>query len=100
MDLRQALQQVDASTAQAFVSAARHVIDALLIEARRVQAQQPPAARDYRGAALPRESPAGGWLAHEELALTAQRMAEAIAAERWVDGALFAVRMLAMLGAV
>ncbi|MBI5863269.1 MAG: hypothetical protein HZB38_01905 [Planctomycetes bacterium] len=82
--MKQAAQAVDGRTARAFVSAARHFIDALLIEGQRVASTATP--------------PAGGWLSSEELRGATQRMSEAIAAERWVDGALAVVRVLVLLG--
>ncbi len=100
MDLTKLLQSIDTNTAQAFVTAARHVIDALLIEGERIQETQTPPTVDYENAELPRSSPAGGWLSHSELRQAAQRMAEAIAAEKWADGVLFAIRALALLGAI
>ncbi|MEP0845587.1 MAG: hypothetical protein HRF50_02070 [Phycisphaerae bacterium] len=98
MNLRTLASAVDAPTARAFVSAARHVIDALLIEAARVQQAQSPAPRDYENAGLPRTTPAGAWIAHDELRETARRMGEAIAAEKWTDGVLFAIRVFTQLG--
>ena len=98
MDLRTILNGIDAETARAFVTAARHAIDALLIEAERVRQMQTPALRDYNTAGLPRGTPPGGWLAHEELRETARRMAEALATEKWVDGFIAAVQVLRMLG--
>lgn len=100
MDLRTLVQNIDAATARAFVQAGRHVIDALLIEAQRVRAVQTPAPRDYNAAELPRETPAGGWLGHDELKATARELAEALAAERWVDGVLLTIRALSFVGGV
>jgi hypothetical protein len=94
MDLRKLLQNVDGETARAFVSAASHVIDALLFEAARVQELETPGARDYESATLSRAAPAGGWLSHEELRQTTQKMSEAIAAEKWADGVAFAIGLL------
>lgn len=98
MDLRSVLTNIDAQTAQAFVAAARHVIDALLIEGERVRQTQTPEARDYNQAGLPRDAAAGGWLSHEELRDTARRMAEAVAAEKWTDGFVAALQLLAAVG--
>ncbi len=98
MDMRSVLASIDAQTAQAFVTAARHVIDALLIEGERVQQTQTPAARDYSQAELSRATPAGGWLSHEELRDVARRMAEAVAAEKWTDGFVAALELLAVVG--
>jgi hypothetical protein len=98
MDLKTLLQRIDVETARAFVIAARHVIDAMLIEAERIREVQTPAVRDYNAATLPRESPGGGWLSHDELRGTTQKMAEAMAAEKWTDGLLFAIRLLKTLG--
>lgn len=98
MDLAGIVNQIDAGTARSFVSAARHFIDALLIEGQRVQSTATPQPRDYNaGAGLSRETPAGGWIGDEELRGTMQRMAESLAAEKWTEGAVFAVRALAML---
>ncbi|MFQ5805330.1 MAG: hypothetical protein ACE5I3_02640 [Phycisphaerae bacterium] len=94
MDLRKLLRNIDAETARAFVSATRHVMDALLFEVARVGETRTPGTRDYENATLPRATPAGGWLSHEELRRTTQKMAEAMAAEKWADGVVFAIRLL------
>lgn len=100
MNLEMIARQVDMGTARAFVTAARHFIDALLIEGQRVKTTATPGGRDYNaaGSALSRETPAGGWISNEELRGATQRMSEAIAAEKWVDGAVFAARVIALLG--
>jgi hypothetical protein len=94
MDLRMLLRSIDAETARAFVSATSHVIDALLFEAARVGEAKSPGTRDYENAGLSRATPAGGWLSHEELRHTTQKMAEALAAEKWADGVAFAIGLL------
>lgn len=99
MDWRKVLEQIDAQTARAFVVAARRVIDAMLVEGRRVEQARGPAAHDYASAGLSRAAPAGGWLSDAELDAAVQRMGEAIAAEKWVDGALFAIRVLSAIAA-
>jgi|GEM_PF-1028710 len=100
MDLATLLRNIDAQTARAFVSAARHLIDALLIEVAQGQALHTPKSQDYDVAELSRVGSPGGWLTHDELHLAAQRMAEAIATERWVDGVLAALRTFNVLGGV
>jgi hypothetical protein len=94
MDLQKLLQNIDAETARAFVSAAGHVIDAMLFETARVGETLTPPTRDYENAALPRATPAGGWISHEELRLSTQKMAEALAAEKWADGVVLAIQVL------
>lgn len=98
MELGTILKHVDAGTARAFVTAARHVIDALMIEAARVRQARTPGVTDYASAGLSREAPGGGWIADEELRGVTQRMSEAIAAEKWVEGVAFAVQAIALLG--
>lgn len=98
MDFLQAMQHLDAAKARAFVEGARHVIDALLIEAERVEALRTPAPRDYMSAALDRTAPAGGWLGVSELRRTTQALSEAVAAERWLDGVLVTLRFLRGMG--
>jgi len=93
------MRNLDAETARAFVHAARHVIDALLIEGQRVRQASTPAPRDYNQAKLSRAAPPGGWLSDAEVHETLRRFAEAVAAERWTDGVIFAVRAFALLGA-
>jgi hypothetical protein len=100
MNLQSLLSSIDANTARAFVSAARHVIDALLVEAERIEQMNPPQPRDYTSATLQNDSPAGGWLSHSELRSAAQNLAEAVAAEKWTDGVIAAVRTLALFGAL
>ena len=60
MDLHALVRNIDRQTARAFVTAARHVIDALLIEAERIEQTQTPTPTDYCRAQLPRNAPAGG----------------------------------------
>ena len=66
----------------------------MLLEAARVEETQTAGVRDYEGVALPRATPAGGWLSHEELRRTAQAMAEAIALEKWADAIALAIGLL------
>lgn len=94
MDLRKLLQQIDAETALAFVGAARHVLDALMLEMARIEEAQTPEPRDYEQAELSRATPAGGWLSHAELRKTTQELTEAIAAEKWADGVVCAIQLL------
>lgn len=98
MQLENLLRGIDARTAQAFVTAAWNLFEALAVQAEQVQAARTPAPRDYRSAGLDRSTPPGGWLAAGELRQTGRRIAEAIATERWLDGALLAIRALGGLG--
>ncbi len=98
MDLRTIVKNIDAETARAFVSASRHVIDALLIESERVRQTHTPTERDYNQAELSREAPGGGWLSHSELRDTARRMSEALANENWTDGFIAALKTVSALG--
>jgi predicted phage gp36 major capsid-like protein len=91
------VSRLDAKAAQTFVTAARHIIDAMLIEGERIQAVQTPPARDYAGAALDRSTPAGGWLTRPELRETARKLSEAVAAEKWTEGFLLAMQILMMV---
>jgi len=92
------VESIDAETARAFVAAARHVIDAMLVEGERLREMQTPAACDYERAGLRRDTPAGGWVSHDELRETARRLGEAVAAEKWTEGLVEAVRMLSAVG--
>ena len=94
MDLRRLIQGVDGEAARRFVEATQHILDAMLLEAARAHPEPEPGVRDYREASLMHGSPEGGWLSHEELRATTQQIAEAIAAEKWTDGLLFAIRLL------
>jgi hypothetical protein len=100
MGLETLIGRIDGKVAQAFVTAARHLIDALLRERAAAEAVRTPAARDYASATLSRTTPAGGWISQQEIAQTASRLAEAIAAEKWTDGALLALRLLWGIGAI
>jgi hypothetical protein len=100
VDLNMVLQSIDVSTAKAFVTAARNVVDAMLIEGQRVKQASGPVARDYTNASFGAEAPAGGWISDDEIAATVQSMAEAIAAEKWTQGLVFAVQALSALGAL
>ncbi len=98
MDLLKLAKNIDVNTARAFVTAARQVIDALLIESQRAAQTRTPPPQDYRQAGLPRQTPAGGWISHDELRQTAREMSEAMAAEKWIDGLLAGLKLLAILG--
>lgn len=100
MDPMKLLSRIDARTAQAFVRATRNLFDAMLVEAERVQSTATPQPRDYQAAGLSREMPAGGWLSYEELHAVTRKLTESLAAEKWLDGVMFAVRTLALLGAI
>jgi hypothetical protein len=100
MDLRAIAERIDGPTARAFVGAARHMIDAMLIEAGRVQQTRTPGTVDYNTAEISRTTPAGGWLSDVELRGATQRLSESMAAERWSDGVLFAFKALALMGAI
>ncbi len=97
MKLEQLANRIDAGAAQAFVRAARHVIDAMLIEGQRVAETQAPTDRDYARAELPNAAPPQGWISRAELDQTVQRFTEALASEKWTDGVVFAIRALTML---
>lgn len=97
MNVATVLEQIDARTAQAFVHATRQLIDALFVESARVEQTRTPGEVDYARAELPRAAPPGGWISDAEIATTTRRMAEAIAAEKWVEGVLCAVRLMALL---
>ena len=98
MQLEAILKQIDAGTAKAFVQAARHVIDAMLIEGQRVAQARGPRQRDYNEAPVEATTPAGGWISDSEIHETARRLSEAMAAEKWIDGMVFAVRLMSQLG--
>lgn len=97
MDLVRIANRVDASAAQAFVSAAMHVLNAAMVEAERARPELPPGERDYERAGLSRETPGGGWISHGELRRATQEISEAIAAEKWAQGFVFALQAIAML---
>jgi len=98
MELQKLLRNLDGRTARAFVRAASHVIDAMLLETARSEPETTPGRRDYENAGLPDSTPAGGWISHEELRQTTQKMTEAIASEKWTEGVMFAIKLLAKVG--
>jgi hypothetical protein len=98
MEWQSLVKNIDGETARAFVTAARHIIDALMVEAERVRETRGPGGRNYNADGLPRASAPGGWLPHDELRATARRMAEAIAAEKWIDGVVATLQVLALFG--
>lgn len=100
MNLEAILSRIDTASARAFVGGARRLIDAMLIEGQRVRQTQTPTGVDYTSAGLQADTPAGGWISDEELRGATQRMSEAIAAEKWTEGVLFALKALSALGAI
>ena len=53
---------------------------------------------DYGTAQVGSVGPAGGWLSDGEVKAVAQRMTEAISAEKWFDGFVFAMQLVIMAG--
>jgi hypothetical protein len=100
MNLTALLSSVRPETARAFVTATWSVIQAVRAELDESAQRRTPAGRDYRERSLSRTAPAGGWLTDEELCKTAEALAEAIAAEKWTDGLITALKLLSALGGV
>ncbi len=98
MDLRRLLRNLDGASARAFVRAATEVIDAMLLEQVASEPEATPGGRDYEMAGLSRSTPTGGWISHEELRATTQKMSEAIASEKWTEGVMLAIRLLGKAG--
>jgi hypothetical protein len=59
-----------------------------------------PGARDYRTAEFDRSAPAGGWMLPAEVKERSRLMAEAIAAEKWEEAAILALKVAAVLAAI
>jgi hypothetical protein len=97
MDIASLAKQIEPETARAFVSAARHVIDAAMLEAERVNRAMTPPARDYASSTLDRSTPAGGWITPEELREAARQVGEAMADERWNEGIGAVLKSLALI---
>jgi hypothetical protein len=100
MDMKTAAaiaSQIDESTAKSFVSAAWNVIQAAMVVRQQALAAETPGQTDYETAQLDRSTPAGGWLTDETLHSYTQRISEAIAAEKWEQGALFVLQFLAIM---
>lgn len=97
MDIVGIAERVDARVAQSFVRAAFNVLTAMTVEVERGKPARPPGERDYNAAGLSREGPAGGWISDGELRAATQRISEAIAAEKWSEGFVFAIQAMAML---
>jgi hypothetical protein len=92
-------ESLDAGTVQSFVHAARLAVEAIINEADQVAKAATPAATDYATADHDRSSPAGGWILPDELRNANTAMVEAIAAEKWVDGFVTAVKAMALVAA-
>ena len=98
MELKQLIGAIDARTAQSFVSATRRLLEVLLVEGQRVSAAQVPGKRDYNTTEIDRGGPASGWLSRDELRAASTEMAEAIAAEKWTEGVMVALRAVKFVG--
>jgi hypothetical protein len=92
-------RSLDQATIQSFVHAARLTVEAIIGEADKAAAAQTPGTTDYRTATHDRSAPAGGWIVPDEVRHTSRAMVEAIAAEKWVDGFVTAVKAIAMIAA-
>lgn len=94
MSLQQMVNALDVNVVREFVRSAKRVIDAMLLETAKATPAPTPGMKDYETAGLSRAAPAGGWISAGELRRTTQLMSEAIAAEKWTEGALLAIRVL------
>lgn len=83
--------------AKHFVTAAFNVIKAALIVREQEREARTPGTVDYGSAELDRSTPADGWITDETLLSYQQRMTEAIAAEKWMDGFIFAIQLISVL---
>lgn len=97
MNLEAIAKRIDADSARAFVHAARNLVNAVMVEVARQKDVSGPTPRDYRSAGLSSEPAPGGWISRGELDRACQQMSEAMAAEKWVEGVMAAVRAIGML---
>lgn len=97
MQVAKVAEKLDADVLKQFVVGVQKVIEALLIEQEHVGSQPGPVPVDYNTAGLPRAEPPGGWIGTGELRAASQKMSEAIAAEKWVEGFVFAVQAMGTL---
>lgn len=81
----------------AVVHAVRDVIDTLA-DNRSSYANTAPQGTEYDTADHDASAPVGGWLSVDELRERSRQMTEAIAAEKFVQGFLMAVQLMAMFG--
>ena len=94
-------ERLDAQTIQTFVHTMRLIADAILAEAEDRAGEHAPTGQvDYATAGPDRTAPPGGWGDVAEIRSRATAMAEAIAAEKWQDGFVFAFELMALVGKV
>lgn len=98
--LKKVAAALDADTLKSFVHTARLTIDAIASEQRAAAAKAAPQPIDYAAADHDRSAPAGGWIDPQEVKALSAAMTEAIAAEKWADGFVTAIQLLAMVGAI
>lgn len=101
MTLQESLKQIDLQVVKDFVLAVHKMISSLMVQPHASGgAAAPPGDTDYGSADLSGATPDGGWISNDELKATQQKMTEAIKTESWIDGALFAVKLMSALGAI
>lgn len=81
-----------------FVLAFKAMLDRGLIPTVPVKPEVEPPLHEYGGKGLTKNAPASGWISESELAGRVQLMTEAIAAEKWEEGFLFAVQIIMLFG--
>lgn len=92
--------KLDLATIQSFTRAALDVIQVVLNEAEKRAATATPDKVDYAHADHDWSAPAGGWLTPDEIRTAITEITEAIAAEKWFDGFVAAVKMMAACAAM
>lgn len=98
--IRNVAARLDGKSIAAFVHTARVVIDAVAAEREQALSESAPQPIDYATARHDHAAPPGGPLSVGELRARSAEMVQAIAAEKWVDGFVSCLQLLAAVGAI
>lgn len=80
-----------------FVTVVKRYIDDALVDDIKVLPQESPTKIDYNKAGVELIAPHGGWISRSELERYNQKMTEAIANEKWTEGFILAMQIVAMV---
>lgn len=91
------MSDLSMETIKEVVTVVKRYIDDALVDDIKIQPQESPNRLDYNKAGIELVAPPNGWISMSELEAYNQKMTEAIANEKWTEGFILAMQIVAMV---